>query len=71
MEYLHDLFEDSETLAVFTQNFCAKDIYSVFTEYASIRRESTVDLQKIYEDHLELNRYTDIPCFESSRVIVK
>lgn len=69
---LHDLNEETDqTLTDFTRAFCAKDVYTVFSEYTSLIRESTIEGQRLYNKQLELNRYTDIPCFDYTRVAVK
>ncbi|KAI1723874.1 protein-tyrosine phosphatase domain-containing protein [Ditylenchus destructor] len=71
-KYVHDLPNDGQEMTVdaFVRNFCSKDVFQKFTDFSHVILKSAELEFEAFRKNSESNRFLDVPCFDSTRVIV-
>uniref|UniRef100_A0A915DGX3 Protein tyrosine phosphatase n=1 Tax=Ditylenchus dipsaci TaxID=166011 RepID=A0A915DGX3_9BILA len=70
--FVHDLEKDGgATLDSFMRLFCAKDVFSKFSDYNNVVMQSKDNSSEACNSLPDSNRYGDVPCFDYNRVVVK
>ncbi|CAJ0584464.1 unnamed protein product, partial [Mesorhabditis spiculigera] len=73
-EYMHDLKgpnQSKKTLTEFVNAMTDSDVYNVFFHYTTVIQRDPRKAISTYKKWPDQNRYTDIPCYDDTRVKVK